>query len=255
MADAFVFSSGLAAAVGGSLSLAASLALGAPQIAVWVFLAASGTFLIYTLDRLRDRARDRSTSPIRTAFVSRHRQGLIGAAFAVAIGFTAVLFTAPSSIIQLCLTVGLIGAFHRRLKNHPAIKTIYVSLSWVAICVGIPWLASGHTPNSNLGVWVASVFLPILTANLIASNLRDDESLRLSGGHLAVLWTARGFAAMAIGIAFAAPDELFALVWIPACEALALIFFRRSERYRHVAIDGALLIGALATSIQLASTA
>ena len=249
MVDAFAFSSGLAAAVGASLSLAANLALAAPKIHTWIFLTAAGTFIIYNLDRLRDVERDRTTSPIRTAFVSRHRQLLYGIVIGVAIGFAAVLLSAPPASIALCLAIGLVGLFHRRMKRYPMIKAVYVSASWVAACVGLPWIASG---NTELGVWVAAIYFASLSANLIASNLRDNEVIRVSGGHSTILWAARGFILLAIAIAIAAPSELLALIWIPGCEGVALIFFRPTERYGHLVVDGALLVAALAASIQLA---
>ena len=46
-------------------------------------LAASGSAVVYGLDRLRDRDRDRSTSPLRTAWVERNDRALaVGAAVA-----------------------------------------------------------------------------------------------------------------------------------------------------------------------------
>jgi hypothetical protein len=245
MADAVAFSSVLAAAVGGALSLAASLALAAPGIQVWIFLTAAGTFIIYNLDRLRDLEHDRATSPMRTGFVTRHRQLLYGMVFATAIGFAAILLSAPSPIIVLCLTIGLVGLLHRRMKRYPTIKAFYVSASWVAAAAGLPWIAS----NNALGIWVAGIFFASLAANLIASNLRDGEVINVSGGHSTILWAARGFILLALAIAFASPDRLLALAWIPFCEGLALLFFRPTERYGHLVIDGALLVGALTTSI------
>jgi len=248
MTDAFAYSSGLAAAIGAALSLAAGLVLGAPQIHRWIFLTAAGTFIIYNLDRLRDLERDRSTSPTRTAFVSKHRRVLYGAVLITAIGFASVLLTSPRPIIILCLAIGVVGLFHRRMKQSPALKAIYVSVCWVAACVGLPWLAS---PDTRLGAWVAGLFLATLTANLIASNLRDDEVIQVSGGHRTILWAARGFSMLSIAVAFAGPAEILPLVWIPCCEGLVLFRFRPTERYGHLAVDGALLLGALATSTHL----
>ncbi len=245
-ADAFAFSSGLATVVGAALSLAAGLALAAPRISTWLFLTAAGTFIIYNLDRLRDLVRDRATSPARSRFVSRHRQLLYGAVAAVAIGFTAVLASTATAIITLCLAIGLVGLFHRRMKRYPTVKAVYVSACWTAACVGLPWIASGRT---DLGVWMAGVYFLSLSANLIASNLRDDEVVNFSGGHDTILWAARGFVFLAIAIALAGPSRLLPLGWIPVSEGLALLFFRPTERYGHFAVDGALLVGALAASI------
>jgi len=251
-ADAFAFSSGLAASIGASLSLVASGALGVSNPASWAFLAGSGTFIIYSLDRLRDLDRDRAISPLRTAFVLRNRPRLYAAVCIAAIGFVATLLLAPPSIILLCLAIGLVGLFHRRLKQAAALKTAYVSLAWVAGCVGIPWLASGHASG---GPWIAGILLASLAANLIASNLRDGRGEAREptdrGDTAQVLWLARGMAVLAITIALISPAALRALVWIPICEGLTLARFRPTERYGQIAVDGGLLVGALLASIHL----
>ena len=244
-ADAIAFSSLLAAAVAGALSIAASLALAAPNLHRWAFLASAGTFIIYNLDRLRDLEHDRTSSPIRTAFVSRHQRILYEAVLIAAIGFTAVLFTSAPAIILLCLAVGVVGLFHRRIKRTPTFKALYVSTAWVAVCLGFPWIASGH---NDLGIWLAGIFFLSLTANLIASNLRDGKVIRAPSGHNMVLWLARGFILLALALVFAGPGRLLPLVWIPVYEGLALALFRPTERYGHLVIDGALLLGALITS-------
>ena len=252
VSDGFAFSSGLAAAIGGSLSLVSSAVLDAPNAGSWAFLAASGTFIIYNVDRLRDIARDRSTSPLRTAFVLRNRRRLYTAVGAMAIGFVVILQAAPASSVILCLAIGLVGLLHRRLKDVEALKTAYVSLAWVGACVGLPWLASGYNPG---GPWVAGILVASLAANLIASNLRDQEAgVEEQNAHSAMaprLWIARAMAVFAVGISLVAPAPLHSLVWIPVCEGLALAYFRPTERYGHIAVDGGLLIGAFATSIHL----
>lgn len=251
-ADAFAFSSGLAASIGASLSLVASGVLGVSDPASWAFLAGSGTFIIYSLDRLRDLDRDRAISPLRTAFVLRNRQRLYAAVSIAAIGFVATLLLAPPSIILLCLAIGLVGLFHRRLKQAAALKTAYVSLAWVAGCVGIPWLASGRASG---GPWIAGILLASLAANLIASNLRDGQGEAREptdrGSAAQVLWLARGMAVLAITIVLISPAALRALIWIPICEGLTLARFRPTERYGHIAVDGGLLVGALLASIHL----
>jgi len=251
-ADIFAFSSGLPAAIGGMLSLVASRLLGAPNAGSWAFLAASGTFIIYNLDRLRDIDRDRATSPLRTAFVERNRKRLYASTGIVAIGFVATLQAAPPSIILLCLAIGLVGLFHRRLKEIPALKATYVAFAWVAACVGLPWIASGR---ETAGLWIAGILFASLAANLIASNLRDQMATVATtvapGNPAATLWVARAIAILGIGLTLAAPASLRPIVWIPVCEGLALAFFRPTERYSQIAVDGALLIGGFTTSIHL----
>ncbi len=253
VADGFAFSGALAAAIAAMLSGVASQALGAPSAATWAVLTASGAFIVYALDRLRDVDRDLAGSPLRTAFVIRNRSLLtisIGlAAFALAIS----LVQASASIVLLCMAIGGIGLFHRRLKENAALKTAYVSLAWVAACAGMPWLASGL---GRAGLWVAGILLASLLANLIASNLQDHEPRDDSGfdrrGPATILWLARGITLVGIAIGLAAPAAFRPMVWIPVCEGVALAAYRPTERYGQFAIDGALLIGAIATMINFA---
>jgi 4-hydroxybenzoate polyprenyltransferase len=250
--DALAYSSVLAAAVAAALSIAASRALGAPHELHWALIAAGGTFIVYSLDRLRDLERDALTSPIRTRFVLKHRRGLAILVGVVALVLAPALLTAPPSVIALCAAVGGLGFFHRRLKEFAALKAAYVSTSWVAICVGIPWIASGR---EAAGLWATAILLPTLAANLIASNLRDGEAHALSLRSRSLganLWIARAGTAIALAIAFLAPDGLESLAWIPFFEGLALMGFRPTERYGHLVVDGAFLVGALATCIALA---
>jgi hypothetical protein len=251
IADSFAFSSGLAAALGATLTLIASRILDAPEARSWALLVGGGTFVVYNLDRLRDVDRDRSVSPLRTAFVLRNRRSLYAAVGIVSIGSATLLLTAPLPILLLCMLIGGVGLLHRRLKAVSALKAVYVSLAWVAACVGIPWIASGRY---DAGLWVAGILLASLAANLIASNLPDEEAEFVHHSAMLSLRAARGMALLAIGITFAAPAPLRPLVWIPVCEGLVLATFRPTERYGHVAVDGALLIGALATWAHLGST-
>jgi len=250
--DAFAYSSVLAAAVAAALSLAASRALGAPRELHWALIASGGTFIVYSLDRLRDVERDALTSPIRTRFVLRHQRGLAIMVGIVALALGPALLTAPPSVIALCAAIGALGFFHRRLKQYAALKAAYVSTSWVAICVGMPWIASGR---EEAGLWATAILLPTLAANLIASNLRDGEAHAVSLRERSLganLWIGRAAIAVALTIAFLAPVGLESLAWIPFFEGLALVGFRPNERYGHLVIDGALLVGALATWFALA---
>jgi hypothetical protein len=104
-------------------------------------------------------------------------------------------------------------------------------------------------------LWIAGILLASLAANLIASNLRDQagevEGKTAHSDTTAALWIARAIAVLGIAITLAAPNPLHPLIWIPATEGLTLAFFRPTERYGQIAVDGALLIGAFAASLQL----
>src|SRR6185503_503314 len=74
--DALTFSSVWVAVAATTLAMAASGALHVPATHRLLTFVFAGTILVYQLDRLRDLARDRETSPLRTAFVERHRRAL-----------------------------------------------------------------------------------------------------------------------------------------------------------------------------------
>lgn len=240
LADAFAFSSLLPAAIAYSLSFIASALLGAPDEATWALLASSGTFIVYTLDRLRDTHRDRETSPDRTAFVERNRRGLTVALGIATIGFGFALLQSPVEVIVLTLVIGSLGLLHRRIKRAAAVKALYVSFAWIGVCVGIPWIAAGRP---MVGLWVAIALFPVFAANLVASNLRDDETQIFRGRPEVVLRIATSLAAIGGLVALCAPTPIGALFWIAAAELAAVLGFRPGERYGLLVIDGALWIG------------
>src|SRR5215468_5856893 len=78
--DALAFSSLWVAAAAMSLAAASSRSFGArPRVALLAFVFA-GTLAVYSVDRLRDVARDRLTAPVRSVWVERHRKGFAGMA-------------------------------------------------------------------------------------------------------------------------------------------------------------------------------
>ncbi len=241
LGDALAFSSLLAAAVGFALSLSASLALRAPTPLHWAGLAALGAFVVYNVDRLRDTRRDRDPSPERTAFIERHRLWLVGSSLAAATACGGLLLAAPRPITGLCLAIGVLGLLHRRLKGATTVKTLYVSLAWVAACVGMPWLAAGRPAE---GAWVAAILGAALAANLILSNLSDPASPRKDGLPARASWLAGAAVVVGAALALVAPGELAPLAWIALAEGGALLARRPGERYRLIFVDGALLVGA-----------
>jgi hypothetical protein len=97
--DALAFSGVWVALAAATLTAAAGAALACPAGPAVLVLAFAGTLAVYTLDRLRDVARDRATAPTRTAFVVRHRAGLTAAAL-VASG-VAVALLGPAAVRPL----------------------------------------------------------------------------------------------------------------------------------------------------------
>jgi len=254
-ADAFAYSSGLAGAVGGGLTLAVGLALAFESAWLAAALVGSGVLFIYGVDRLRDIEGDRATSPMRTDFVVRHRRGLALACLVAGLGVAGLLVGAPARVIALCVGLGSLGLLHRRLKQSVPWKIGYVALAWTAACVGIPWLWGVEGPEGRPGaatVWAAILVGATLVANLIASNLREGKlcGLHLPGRPEAAMLVARCALLVSVVAAVFAPDSMSPLAWIPASEAVALAFFRPTERYGHLAVDGALLVGAVGAIAQ-----
>ena len=245
VAEAFAYSSGLAAAVGGSVTYAVGAVLGATETGLTASLVATSAFFIYGLDRLRDVERDGAASPRRSAFVMRHRRLLRLATAVAALGVAGLTVAAPARIALLCLPIGALGVFHRRLKDGFRWKVGYVASAWTAACVGLPWLfASGRLANGQ-ALWALAFVGPSLVANLIASNLRDGKAIDSAWSRDSALGAARFVVIAAAALIVVAPTALTPLAFIPAAEAIALWFFRTSERYGQFAVDGALLAGAL----------
>lgn len=248
LSEAIAYSSALAALVGGSMTWAVGQALASPRVAHDAALVACGAFLVYGLDRLRDLDRDRQSAPRRTAFIVRNRSRLEKAAGVAGLVLCVLFAAAPGPKVALCVAVGAIGFLHRRLKQAFGFKIAYVAAAWTAACVGLPWLGrseSGPAAAAELG-WSLLLVGTAVTANLIASNLREGKAIASDWPAGRMLLAARGIAITAASLAGFAPESVAPLAWIPAAEVLALGFFRGSERYGHLAVDGALLIGALA---------
>jgi len=144
--DAFAFSSALVACAAAALAAAAGRAMGlAPNGAVLV-LAFAGTIVVYCADRLRDLARDRTTAPRRSAFVARHRLALCAFAGLAAAAALAAGLAAGVRVLPVAALGAAFGFAHRRLKAFVWLKPFYITGAWTAVCVGLPWAASGRTP-------------------------------------------------------------------------------------------------------------
>jgi len=247
--DALAFSSAwLAAAAGGLLALA-SWTLGIEARPEAVGLAASGTLLVYNLDRLRDLERDRTTAPHRSAFVAAHHKALVG--LATAGGAAAAAFGAaagPRAAIVL-LPILCLGLFHRRLKRFENVKTLYITASWLGVVVGLPWALD---PAATQVPWVAGILGCALTANAIASNVRDHEAAAARIGPRRALRIALWVAGAGVAGACVAPAPARYAAGVPLATFAALLAFRPTERYGLIVVDGALALGALVGLVAIA---
>jgi 4-hydroxybenzoate polyprenyltransferase len=240
--EPLAFSSLWVALAAVALAGAASGAMGLPAARDVLALVGLGTWIVYTVDRVRDVARDRHTAPRRTAFVERHLRVLVGvtvvaavaaAVLAPGVGPGAALVLAPAAVL---------GFFHRRVKHVAFAKSSYVTLAWVCVVVIFPAVALGEARHV---AWTALVVGAALQANAIASNVRDLEAGVPRLGRDRALGLARGAAGLGVVIAALAPAPVRVLLWIPAVTGAALWRFRADEGYGLVVVDGALLLGGL----------
>jgi hypothetical protein len=239
--DPLLFSGVWVATAAASLTLASGRALGATVPAAVPALAFLGTLAVYGVDRLRDLEHDSATAPLRSAFVSRHRAALGVLALAAGAGAAASALAAGPGAFAIAGIVSALGLLHRRLKRLWLLKPFYVTLSWLTVTVGLPAVAA--TGATHVG-WVAAVIGAALHSNVIASNVRDDESLAARVGARFALRVARAIALAGVACAALAPLPVRPLGAVPLAMAAALVRFRSGERYGLGVVDGALIVGA-----------
>ncbi|MBW2385632.1 MAG: hypothetical protein JRG92_18530 [Deltaproteobacteria bacterium] len=241
--DVVAFSGALPAVVAAALAAATGTVLvpdsQSGALATVAGLAAAGTLVIYSVDRLRDLERDRETAPGRTHFVQTHRRYVLAATVAGAAACVPLALRMPPGVWALCAGVLTLGLWHRRLKGRAPWKVLYVAAAWLGVVVGLPVVAGGGAALRPLAAVLAALGVTI-AANLLASDLREHSLTRARQRDLAI---ARALAIA--GTLFCLLDRrTWALIPIPLFEALSLLGFRTSERYGLVVVDGALLVGA-----------
>jgi hypothetical protein len=243
--DALVFSSLWVAAAAAALCAAAARALAAPPDPAVLGLAFCGTLVVYDVDRLRDLERDRETSPLRSAFVARHRGALVALTAAAASGSAVFAMAVGWLVLPLLAPVLALGLLHRRLKHFGLAKPLYITAAWLLVVVGLPAL---RAPDPALAAGVACALGPAILANAIASNARDDEAVSARLGQRVPLHLARGCALLGVAVALSGSQALRVLAPAPLLTFAALVPFRADERYGHWVVDGALLAGGLASA-------
>lgn len=236
MRDWLSFSSLVPAGAAAALLLAASRAMGVSANGESAALAASGTLVVYNVDRLRDLRADRATSPQRTAFIEQNRVPILVLTVFAGIGSGWLALQASGEVLLLCGGVLGLGLLHRRLKQQDAWKGLYVTAAWVGVTAGIPALSA---PDAPAMPWVLAIYSGAIGANLIATQLRQQFT---KPG----LLKAACLAAASLLAALLGPAAVGPLVCIPGCVGLALAGFRPGERYGLVVVDGALLLGGVA---------
>jgi 4-hydroxybenzoate polyprenyltransferase len=241
--DALAWSSlGLALAAA-ALAAAASRALEVAPAPAVLGLAFGGTAVVYVVDRLRDLARDRESAPARAAFVERHRAALVAlAGLGGALAAASALALRPPAV-ALALAVAALGLLHRRLKRWFFVKPAYLTFAWTAVPVGLP---AAQDPAARHVAFAAAVVGTSVLANVALSNLRDGEGVAGRIGARRTFAVAGSVLAAGLAAALLAPPAVRPLAALPLAMGAALLGFRPSERYGALAVDGALLAGALA---------
>ncbi len=249
--EGLAYSSALAGLVAGALVLAVQFARGAGIDAGLIGLALGGTVAVYNVDRLRDTERDREASPRRTAFVEKHGRVLRGLLVGSLVLCAVCALSLNTTGFAICAAVLGLGLLHRRLKRLRGIKTVYLSLCWLAIVVGLPFFGSGSASATGVDLtqlyWVAWIVGAPVVANLVASNLDrapvgESASPRARRRKLGI---AVAIAGLGLGFAAVAPASLQPLGAIAGAQFIALARYRDLERYRAVVIDGSLFVGAV----------
>ncbi|HVP13992.1 MAG TPA: hypothetical protein VMS88_00530 [Terriglobales bacterium] len=238
--DALGFGNGVVAAAAAALAAAASRAMDLRPDPLVLLLAAAGTLVIYGVDRLRDVSRDRITAPARTAFVERHRRGMLALSALAGVLALAAGWGAGWRVVAVAGGVAALGLAHRRLKHRIAAKPIYLVLAWTGVAVALPL---ARDPGGRHAAWAALVIALSVWANVILSNLKDAEGAAAYFGARRARRVAFAACAAGTALALAGPGGVPRLVPLPVAMALAVIGFRPSERYAAWFVDGALALG------------
>ena len=237
--DALAFSSAWVAAAAALLLAAAARALGVAAAPEALTLAFAGTLVVYNVDRLRDVARDRDTSPARTAFVIAHRPALVMLSAVASLAAVAAAWRAGAGVAALAAGVLALGLAHRRMKSIAFGKAFYIAAAWTTVAVGVPALGE---PGATRVAHVAAVVYATLLANAVASSVRDAEAGAARVGLGRALHFARLCAAGALALSLAGGPAA-RLAWLCGATLAALVFFRPGERYGLLVVDGALVVG------------
>jgi 4-hydroxybenzoate polyprenyltransferase len=240
--DRLLWSSAWLALAAAALTAASARGGGLAPGPALLGLAFGGTLAVYVVDRVRDLPRDRVTAPERAAFVARHRRALLAlAGLAGALAAGAALALGPRPLL-VAAVVGALGLAHRRLKRFAPAKPVYLTFAWTAVPVGLP--AAAGPAAAHVG-WVAAIVGATVLPNVMLSNLRDREALAGRLGTRRTLRVASAVLLAGLGAALLGPASVRPLAALPLATAAALAFFRPSERYGALVVDGALLAGAL----------
>jgi len=246
--DALAFSGLWVATAAPVLVAATARAFGGAPDALALAFAFTGTYAVYGLDRLRDRASDVDSAPVRSAFVARHRGALLVATALAGGAAVACAFALGPRGLAIAAIAGGVGALHRKLKRRISVKGIYIAAIWLLVVLGCASI--GTAPAAAAIAWSAAILGTALFANAIAFTARDREGIVARVGRRQAIAAAVGWSTIGSLVALtAAPAELRALGAIPIATLLTLVPIRFDERYAPLVVDGALIAGGLVACI------
>jgi len=163
-----------------------------------------------------------------------------------------VLPAAPAAILGLRLPAGAIAILvcvcalalvHARLRQLPWAKPLYITVAWISVVIGLPWVIRGPGPVPGA---LAPLALAVV-ANVLACDAVDREAEAAQIDPRKVWWLARILALIGVVVGLMSPGAQ-ATAAVPAILLLALIPWPASRQWAERGLDGALLAGALLAS-------
>jgi hypothetical protein len=211
-----------------ALLLAASRSMGGDPSWSLIAVTGLGTVAVYGFDRW---AVDRSGPPF----------WLLPLLPAVILGLRL-----PAAAVAILICVCGLALVHARLRDLPWTKPLYITVAWIGVVIGVPWVLRGSGPVPGaLGPLALAI-----VANVLACDAVDREAEAAQIDPRQIWWLARFLALTGVVVALMSPGaEVIAAV--PGMLVLALIPWPVSRRWAERGLDGALLAGALLASLMM----
>lgn len=206
-----------------------------------LLIAFTGTFFIYNTDHIRGIDSDRRSDPSRVLFVVGNKTVLL---YSAIISFVVSVITSVIclSLSELSILVPVLafGLLHRRLKQNTALKSAYITASWLAVVVLLPVVED--IPD-NIS-WLALITGPVLFANAYAYTIQPTEGQQAGSVNIPIMISTAACLA-----AFIAPRGFIPLLPVPLATLCSLLIFRRNRYLKYLFLDGSLFAGSMLSII------
>ena len=199
-----------------SLLVAAARSMGVPAGWDLIAVTALGTMGVYGFDRWIVR---RAGKP----------WWILAVVAAAGIGLTL-----PVAAIRILGGVCVLALVHHWLREVPWFKPVYISLAWLGVVVGLPWVIRGDGPIPGAALPIALA----IVANALACDAVDREAEAAQIGPRRVWWIARVVAGLGVVAGWPHPAAA-----VPAAMLLAMVRWPVTRRRAEWVLDGALLVG------------